>query len=213
MLCTSGCVIGDVPDVLGTNMNQSDIVSGFYLNLNSSAQCSGEIVSWIGCYYLEEGSADTSNGYIELDVGVWRPTMDGFQLIGNLSKLAIPPVNPSYTFICQTWDLSCEDRLSVQQGDVIGVYISSTETRFKVLGSVEGGSVYRKEGQRGDSNILNQFNPVAGYSLYIEATIGECCCSLGPRPKPTPARIASSITRVILDAIHAGVGLGLGPRL
>ena len=36
---------------------------------------------------------------------------------------------------------------------------------------------------------------------------------LGPRPKPTPARIASSITRVILDAIRAGVGLGLGPRL
>ena len=30
--------------------------------------------------------------------------------------------------------------------------------------------------------------------------------SLGPRPKPTPARIASSITRVILDAIHASAG-------
>ena len=45
-------------------------------------------------------------------------------------------------------------------------------------------------------------------------------CSLGPRPKPTPARIASSITHgdtildaCILDAIRAGVGLGLGPRL
>ena len=45
--------------------------------------------------------------------------------------------------------------------------------------------------------------------------------SLGPRPKPTPARIASSITRgeddtsrrVILDVIRAGVGLDLGPRL
>ena len=37
--------------------------------------------------------------------------------------------------------------------------------------------------------------------------------SLGPRPKPTPARIASSITGVILEAIRAGVGLGLGPRL
>ena len=46
---------------------------------------------------------------------------------------------------------------------------------------------------------------------------GECRghlhVSLGPRPKPTPAWIASSITRVILDAIRAGVGLGLGPRL
>ena len=31
-------------------------------------------------------------------------------------------------------------------------------------------------------------------------------------PKPTPARIASS-TRMILEAIRAGVGLGLGPRL
>ena len=37
--------------------------------------------------------------------------------------------------------------------------------------------------------------------------------SLGPRPKPTPVRIASSITRVILEAICAGVGLGLGLRL
>ena len=38
--------------------------------------------------------------------------------------------------------------------------------------------------------------------------------SLGPRPKPTPARIASSIMRgVILEAIRAEVGLGLGPRL
>ena len=34
-------------------------------------------------------------------------------------------------------------------------------------------------------------------------------CSRGRRLKPTPARITSSI----LEAIHAGVGLGLGPRL
>ena len=38
------------------------------------------------------------------------------------------------------------------------------------------------------------------------------CISLGPRPKPTPAQIASSITRVILEAIRAGVGLGLWPK-
>ena len=34
--------------------------------------------------------------------------------------------------------------------------------------------------------------------------------SRGPRPKPTPAWITSSIMRVILEAIHAGVGLGWG---
>lgn len=172
MLCTSGCVIGDVPDVLRMNMTHSEDFSGFYLNLNKSAQCYGQIVSWMGCYYLEEGNVLTD---IELDVGIWRPTMDGYKLIGNLSKLTTPPVNPSYTFICRTWDLSCEDRLSVEQGDVIGVYLSSTEMRFKVLGSVEGGSVYRKESQRNEANILNELNPVFGYGLYIEATIGECC--------------------------------------
>jgi len=176
MLCTSGCVIGDVPDVLRPNMPQSEDFSGFYLNLNKSAQCHGQIVSWMGCYYLEEGNVDT---HIELDVGIWRPKLmtDEYILIGNLSKLTTPPVNPSYTFICQTWDLSCEDRLSVEQGDVIGVYLSSTEMRFKVLGSVEGGLVYRKEGQRDEANILNvnEFNPVFEYGLYIEATIGECC--------------------------------------
>ena len=36
---------------------------------------------------------------------------------------------------------------------------------------------------------------------------------LGPRPNPTPARIASSIMRGVLEAIRAGVSLGLGPRL
>ena len=44
--------------------------------------------------------------------------------------------------------------------------------------------------------------------LWVEHCIKCACCtlvSLGPRPKPTPARI--------LDAIRAGVGLGLGPRL
>ena len=34
------------------------------------------------------------------------------------------------------------------------------------------------------------------------------CCSLGPRPKPTPAWSTG-----ILEAIRTGVGLGLGPRL
>ena len=34
--------------------------------------------------------------------------------------------------------------------------------------------------------------------------------SLGPRPKPTPAWVASSRD---MEAIRTGVGLGLGPRL
>ena len=58
--------------------------------------------------------------------------------------------------------------------------------------------------------------------VFVHTFVSMCChvyvcimvyVSLGPRPKPTPARIASSITRGVLDAIRAGVGLGLGPRL
>ena len=47
----------------------------------------------------------------------------------------------------------------------------------------------------------------AGLTYMVRVSV-----SLGPRPKPTPARIASS-TRMILEAIRGGVGLGLGPRL
>ena len=49
--------------------------------------------------------------------------------------------------------------------------------------------------------------------IFTRQKPGYILTSLGPRPKPTPARIASSITRVILEVIRAGVGLGLGPRL
>ena len=38
--------------------------------------------------------------------------------------------------------------------------------------------------------------------------IGKGSCCLGPRPKPTPARIATGS-----DPRALGLGLGLGPRL
>ena len=47
-----------------------------------------------------------------------------------------------------------------------------------------------------------------------EITNKVSALSLGPRPKPIPAWVASSITHgeeVIMEAIHTGVGSGLGP--
>ena len=56
--------------------------------------------------------------------------------------------------------------------------------------------------------------PVCTCSVYTAGIyVSRVGQKLSPRPKPTPAWIASSITCVILEAIHAGVGFGLGPRL
>ena len=45
--------------------------------------------------------------------------------------------------------------------------------------------------------------------MHIYAWLCHIAYCLGSRPKPIPARIASSVTRVILEVIRAGVGLGL----
>ena len=161
--------------MFGSSVNEPEIVSGFYLNLNSTAQCRGVITSWKGCYYLEQGTADHANAPIELYVGVWRPEMDGtmYRLLNdNLTKLTIPSPPASYTFVCQVWNQPCEQRFSVEQGDVIGVRLSSNETRFKVLWSIVGSSVYRQMDLAHGSVLMgNEFANV-GYGLYIQAVIG-----------------------------------------
>ena len=177
LLQVSGCNMGKIPNLIPTmfrsSINESEIVSpGFYLNLNSSAQCSGVITSWKGCYYLKQGTADHANGPIELSVGVWRPGVDMYQLVGdNLTKLTIPSSPASYTLVCQVWNLPCEQRLSVKQGDVIGLHLSSNETRFKVLQSIEGSSVYY-QASLGDGSMLNNEFTEEGYDLNIQAMIG-----------------------------------------
>ena len=60
-------------------------------------------------------------------------------------------------------------------------------------------------------------DPERGGENQVQRKILGSKPSLGPRPKPTPVWIASSIMcgegRVILEAICTGVGLGLVPRL
>ncbi len=111
------CTFGS-PDLQQSSVNPTP---GLFIQQEGRAPCSGEVTQWTVCYNNPEFI--TTKKIFEISLEVWRnEQIRFFNHVGNNSVTITVPDQPE-AFECVNITIKQEDRISVLQGDHVGVYL------------------------------------------------------------------------------------------
>lgn len=151
--------------------------SGHFINLNSPLTCAGKLTAWHFCYY--RSSVAFGQTSYTLQFSVWRPTSaNTFRriikyLVSNSSEAGSDGV------ACESVYLMEDEFLTVQEGDILSVYIPFYQETVSVLAfePSDGHHVFRDTSRLGNfrtrrlqRNDLSQDTAVA---LHLYADVSK----------------------------------------
>ena len=118
---------------MGVNPTSPDTTSGQYLDLNRPATCAGTLIAWHLCYYAPDNVGGQPMTY-QVWFRVWRPTdSQTLQRISSARQdIAIQRAREG-SFLCENITLAAADRIAIQVGDILGVYIPTNNAGLQPL--------------------------------------------------------------------------------
>ena len=175
--------IGRRPTTYNEASRKLSGISGLFLNANEGSTCSGTVLAWEFCYYVNIQVADLE--LFKIQAGVWRKYEKDYYLVNNsLAELPIPDPDSGVQFVCRYLSLNSSDTFEVNEGDIVGMHVKNKSNKIHLLGMVASNEQ--------DSGVLKAINiteimlPISGsqlsitsFSLYLMAVIGiKMYCTL-----------------------------------
>ena len=166
------CTIGDA-----VQPTRSADIRGQLVNLNNPATCSGNLTAWHFCYY--RSSIDNDSSTYQIYFNVWRNVQgNSYELVSRIQIQGSPDLNAG-NVICVDANLSEDQYVPVEQGDVIAVYTPFTLPTVSVLALQPAVPQELFQDTRGVSAFsANQFSrndlrPENMYGLHLQADISK----------------------------------------
>ena len=157
---------------MGTNPHPSEasIAQGLYLDLAHPSQCHGLITILHYCYYPTGGAGSRS-----VTVEVWRrfqPAADYSLVAGSSRTLAVTTETSLAAVICGTETLVEADYISVNEDDVIGVRLPSSNPLPIVATKASGYSLTAVTSTRGVAGFI-ALQDLPNQALHLQADISK----------------------------------------
>ncbi len=171
-IARSQCIVGDTVEA-----TESFITNGQYVNLNEPASCSGNLTAWHFCYYRD--SIDTTSTIYTIFLRVWRKVQGSRYSLVSTAEVRGTPNQNAGDIICVNATLTEDQYVSVEQGDVIAVYLPFTIPTVSLLASGPAVPQELHQDMRGSTAFSatelrrSDLTAVTIYGLHLQADIGK----------------------------------------
>lgn len=177
--CEKACAIGKKPTtlVLDPSPSTNNLLSGLFLNIHYQAPCSGKVVAWEFCYHiysLDMPEEQDHNNVTEIQAGVWSRGQNNLEYHlkkNSLTNLNISIPNSDLQFACYRRDLLHGATIEVEEGDIVGVFVSGTNMVTVLSESEQDNGILRANIPSIESLVLKSELNSTTYSLYLEAVV------------------------------------------
>ena len=156
---------------------------GIFLDISSSAECDGQVISWSLCYYR----TSVFNEQYQVEFQVWRRTSNNrYSMIGAAMQTVTAAYFQDTAFNCRNFPLSESNYISIESGDLLGAHIventhTTTNTLLRVLGFTtttgdDQDMLFYTDQVSSSTLQANELTRVDGAKLHISASIlGKEC--------------------------------------
>lgn len=166
------CTLGSENNMEDTSNNTAP---GFYLDSSNPAVCRGQLTDWTLCYYR----LPVGQRAYQVELQVWRMNSNGvYALMGALTQTVTRFFDLS-SFNCRNFDLTENEYIQVERGDLFGVYLpgrSQDNTALTVIGSGTDQDVLQYAPPMPASDTASgalQLAQLSGVRMHISANIGK----------------------------------------